>query len=133
SSDVIEYCARNLPGWTPLAMSGYHIRDRGSTATQELAFTFANGLAYLDRVCRRGMHIDSFAPQIWTFLSAGIDVLEEVAKFRAARRVWARLVRERDGAATPGPVKLKIFGYIGGGNLVAQQPLNHIARVAIET
>src|SRR6058998_2942704 len=133
SSDVIEYCARNLPGWTPLAMSGYHIRDRGSTATQELAFTFANGLAYLDQVCRRGMHIDTFAPQIWTFLSAGIDVLEEVAKFRAARRIWARLMRERYGAQNPETMKLKIFAYTLGGNLVAQQPLNNIARVAIET
>ncbi len=87
SADVIEYCARNLPGWTPLAMSGYHIRDSGSTAAQELAFTFANGLAYVDEVLRRGLNIDTFAPQIWTFLSAGIDV----------------------------------------------QPLNNIARVAIET
>ena len=133
SSDVIEYCAHNLPDWTPLAMSGYHIRDRGSTATQELAFTFANGLAYLDQVCRRGMHIDTFAPQIWTFLSAGIDVLEEVAKFRAARRIWARLMRERYGAQNPETMKLKIFAYTLGGNLVAQQPLNNIARVAIET
>src|SRR2546427_11784025 len=133
SSDVIEYCAHNLPDRTPLAMSGYHIRDRGSTATQELAFTFANGLAYLDQVCRRGMHIDTFAPQIWTFLSAGIDVLEEVAKFRAARRIWARLMRERYGAQNPETMKLKIFAYTLGGNLVAQQPLNNIARVAIET
>jgi len=133
SSDVIEYCARNLPAWTPLAMSGYHIRDRGSTATQELAFTFANGLAYLDQVCRRGMSIDTFGPQIWTFLSAGIDVLEEVAKFRAARRIWARLMRTRYGAQNPETMKLKIFAYTLGGNLVAQQPLNNIARVAIET
>ena len=133
SSDVIEYCARNLPAWTPLAMSGYHIRDRGSTATQELAFTFANGLAYLDQVCRRGMNIDTFAPQIWTFLSAGIDVLEEVAKFRAARRIWARLMRDRYSAQNPETMKLKIFAYTLGGNLVAQQPLNNIARVAIET
>ena len=90
SADVIEYCARHLPDWTPLAMSGYHIRDSGSTAAQELAFTFANGLAYVDDVLRRGIDIDTFAPQIWTFLSAGIDFLEEVAKFRAARRIWAR-------------------------------------------
>ncbi len=133
SSDVIEYCARNLPDWTPLAMSGYHIRDRGSTATQELAFTFANGLAYVNEVCRRGLNIDAFAGQIWTFLSASIDVLEEVAKFRAARRVWARLMRERFGAQNPETMKLKIFAYTLGGNLVAQQPLNNIARVAIET
>ncbi|MBI2149991.1 MAG: methylmalonyl-CoA mutase [Acidobacteria bacterium] len=133
SSDVIEYCARHLPGWTPIAMSGYHIRDRGSTAAQELAFTFANGLAYVDEVFRRGMNIDAFAPQIWTFLSAGMDFLEEVAKFRAARRIWARLMRERYGARNPEAAKLKIFAYTLGGNLVAQQPLNNIARVAIET
>jgi methylmalonyl-CoA mutase N-terminal domain/subunit len=114
-------------------MSGYHIRDRGSTATQELAFTFANGLAYVDEVCRRGMNIDAFAPQIWTFLGGGIDVLEEVAKYRAARRIWARLMRERYGAQNPETMKLKIFAYTLGGNLVAQQPLNNIARVAIET
>jgi methylmalonyl-CoA mutase N-terminal domain/subunit len=133
SSDVIEYCGRNLPTWTPLAMSGYHIRDSGSTAAQELAFTFANGLAYIDEVLGRGLKIDDFAGQIWTFLSAGIDVLEEVAKFRAGRRVWAKLMRERYGAQNPETMKLKIFAYTLGGNLVAQQPLNNIARVAVET
>ncbi len=133
SSDVIEYCGRNLPTWTPLAMSGYHIRDSGSTAAQELAFTFANGLAYIDEVLHRGLTVDDFAGQIWTFLSAGVDVLEEVAKFRAGRRVWARLMRERYGAQNPETMKLKIFAYTLGGNLVAQQPLNNIARVAIET
>ncbi len=133
SADVIEYCGRHLPDWTPLAMSGYHIRDSGSTAVQELAFTFANGLAYVDNVLGRGLNIDDFAPQIWTFLSAGIDFLEEVAKFRAARRIWARLMREKYGAQNPETMKLKIFAYTLGGNLVAQQPLNNIARVAIET
>ncbi len=133
AADVIEYCANYLPDWTPLAMSGYHIRDSGSTAAQELAFTFANGLAYVEEVLRRGVSIDTFAPQLWTFLSAGIDFLEEVAKFRAARRVWAKLMRERYGAQNPEAMKLKIFAYTLGGNLVAQQPLNNIARVAIET
>ena len=133
SSDLIEYCGRHLPAWTPMAMSGYHIRDSGSTAAQELAFTFANGLAYVDEVLGRGLKIDDFAGQIWTFLSAGIDVLEEIAKFRAARRVWAKLMRERYGAENPATMKLKIFAYTLGGNLVAQQPLNNIARVAIET
>ncbi|GIK42832.1 MAG: methylmalonyl-CoA mutase [Chloroflexota bacterium] len=133
SADVIEYCAHHLPGWTPLAMSGYHIRDSGSTAAQELAFTFANGLAYVDNVLQRGLSIDTFAPQLWTFLSAGVDFLEEVAKFRAARRIWARLMREKYGAQNPEAMKLKIFAYTLGGNLVAQQPLNNITRVAIET
>ncbi|MFN8455126.1 MAG: methylmalonyl-CoA mutase family protein [Anaerolineae bacterium] len=133
SADVIEYCAHHLPEWTSLAMSGYHIRDSGSTAAQELAFTFANGLAYVDNVLARGLKIDDFAPQIWTFLSAGVDFLEEVAKFRAARRIWARLMREKYGAQNPEAMKLRIFAYTLGGNLVAQQPLNNIARVAIET
>ena len=133
SADVIEFCARDLPDWTPLAMSGYHIRDSGSGAAQELAFTFANGLAYVDEVLRRNVNIDTFAPHIWTFLSAGIDFLEEVAKFRAARRVWAKLMRERYGAQNPETMKLKIFAYTLGGNLVAQQPLNNVTRVAIET
>jgi methylmalonyl-CoA mutase N-terminal domain/subunit len=133
SADVIEYCARHLRGWTPLAMSGYHIRDSGSSAAQELAFTFANGLAYVNEVRRRGVDVDTFAPQLWTFLGGGIDVLEEVAKFRAARRIWARLMRERYGAQNPDSMKLKIFAYTLGGNLLAQQPLNNIARVAIET
>ncbi|MCB0153691.1 MAG: methylmalonyl-CoA mutase [Anaerolineae bacterium] len=134
SADLIEYCAQQgLTDWTPLAMSGYHIRDSGSTAAQELAFTFANGMAYLDEALSRGINIDQFAPQIWTFLSAGVDFLEEVAKFRAARRVWAKLLRERYGAQNPEAMKLKIFAYTLGGNLVAQQPLNNIARVAIET
>ena len=133
SSDVMEYCARHLPGWTPLAMSGYHIRDSGATAAQELAFTFANGLAYVEETRRRGLHIDEFAGQIWTFLGGGIDFLEEVAKYRAARRIWAKLMRERYGAKNPETMKLKIFAYTLGGNLIAQQPLNNIARVAIET
>jgi methylmalonyl-CoA mutase N-terminal domain/subunit len=133
SGDLIEYCAGHLPDWTPLAMSGYHIRDSGSTAAQELAFTFANGLAYVDNVLRRGVSIDTFAPQLWTFLSAGIDFLEEVAKFRVARRIWAKLMHEKYGAQNPEAMKLKIFAYTLGGNLVAQQPLNNIARVAIET
>jgi methylmalonyl-CoA mutase N-terminal domain/subunit len=133
STDVIEYCAHHLPDWTPLAMSGYHIRDSGSTAAQELAFTFANGLAYIEASLRRGLDIDTFAPQLWTFLSAGVDFLEEVAKFRAARRIWAKLMRDRFGAQNPEAMKLKIFAYTLGGNLVAQQPLNNIARVAVET
>ncbi len=133
SADVIEYCARHLPDWTPLAMSGYHIRDSGSSAVQELAFTFANGLAYIEETLRRGLAIDAFAPQLWTFLAASIDVLEEVAKFRAGRRLWARLVRDAFGAQHPDSMKLRIFAYTLGGNLTAQQPLNNIARVAIET
>lgn len=133
STDVIEYCAQHLPAWVPLAMSGYHIRDSGSTAAQELAFTFANALAYIESALDRGLVIDDFAPQLFTFLAASIDFLEEVAKFRAARRFWARLMRERFGAQNPESMKLRIFAYTLGGNLVAPQPLNNIVRVAVET
>lgn len=132
STDVIEYCARYLPQWVPLAMSGYHIRDSGSTASQELAFTFANALAYIESALARGLGIDDFAPQLFTFLSASIDFLEEVAKFRAARRFWARLMRNRFGAQNPESMKLRILAYTLGGNLVAQQPLNNIVRVTVE-
>jgi len=133
STDVIEYCAKHLPDWVPLAMSGYHIRDSGSTASQELAFTFANALAYIESALDRGLKIDDFAPQLFTFLAASIDFLEETAKFRAARRFWARLMRERFGAQDPDSMKLRILGYTLGGNLIAQQPLNNVVRVTIET
>ncbi len=132
SVDVIEYCAREgLASWTPLAISGYHIRDSGSTAVQELAFAFANAIAYFDEAVRRGVDINTFAPNIWSFLASDIQILEEVAKFRAARRVWAKLMRERYGAEDPQAMALKIFGFTLGGRLVAQQPLNNIVRVAL--
>ncbi|MFC2037381.1 methylmalonyl-CoA mutase [Chloroflexota bacterium] len=133
STDVIEYCAKHLPGWVPLAVSGYHIRDSGSTAAQELAFTFANALAYIESALDRGLKVDDFAPQLFAFLAASIDLLEEAAKFRAARRFWARLMRERFDAQDPDSMKLRIFAYTLGGNLVAPQPLNNIVRVTIET
>jgi len=132
-TDVIEYCAKHLPAWVPLAMSGYHIRDSGSTAAQELAFTFANALAYLESALARGLAVDDFAPQLFTFLAASIDFLEEAAKFRAARRIWARLMQDRFGAQNPESKKLRIFAYTLGGNLIAPQPLNNIVRVTIET
>jgi methylmalonyl-CoA mutase N-terminal domain/subunit len=133
STDVIEYCAKHLQTWVPLAMSGYHIRDSGSTAVQELAFTFANALAYIQAALDRGLPIDSFSPQLYAFLGASIDFLEETAKFRAARRIWARLMRDRFGAQEPASMQLRIFAYTLGGNLIAEQPINNIVRVTIET
>lgn len=133
SADVIEYCAKHLPNWVPIAVSGYHIRDSGSTAVQELAFTLANAIAYMDETLRRGVSIDEFAPKMFTFLSSHIDFLEEVAKFRAVRRLWARLLKERYGAQHPNSMRLRIFAYTLGGALTAQQPLNNVVRVAIET
>ncbi|HLO04560.1 MAG TPA: methylmalonyl-CoA mutase family protein [Symbiobacteriaceae bacterium] len=134
SVDLVEYCARHgLGSWTPLAVSGYHIRDSGSTAVQELAFTFANAVAYIQEALRRGLAVDSFAPSIWAFLAGDIYFLEEVAKFRGARRLWARLLRERFGAESLESQALKIFCYTLGGRATAQQPLNNIARVALMT
>jgi len=133
STDVIEYCAEHLPSWVPLAVSGYHIRDSGSTAAQELGFTFANAIAYIESALERGLSIDAFAPQLFTFLGASIDFLEEVAKFRVARRLWARLLEDEYGAQDPESKKLRIFAYTLGGNLVAPQPLNNIVRVTVET
>jgi methylmalonyl-CoA mutase N-terminal domain/subunit len=132
-ADTIEYCAEHLPHWTPLAMSGYHIREAGADAAQELAFTFANGIAYCEAAIRRGVPVERFAPSLFTFLSAGTDLLEEVAKFRAARRVWSRLVKERLGTDDEASRALRIFAFSAGSSLTAQQPLNNVVRVTIAT
>ncbi|MDR2006022.1 MAG: methylmalonyl-CoA mutase family protein, partial [Acidaminococcales bacterium] len=131
--DVIEYCAKNLPGWTPLAVCGYHIRDGGATAAQEIAFAMADAICYLDAAARRGLAIDSFAPSLYFFLASHVDLLEEVAKFRAARRVWARILKERYRSWNENSQKMSIFIMTMGGALTAEQPLNNIARVTIET
>ncbi len=132
SIDVVEYCARHgIDTWTPLAISGYHIRDAGATAVQELAFSFSNAIAYFNEAVSRGVDIDRFAGGIWAFLASDIHLLEEVAKFRAARRVWAKLMKERYGAMNQDAMALKIFGFTLGGRLTAQQPLNNVVRVAI--
>jgi len=130
--DVIEYVGKHLPRWTPLAMSGYHIREAGSDAVQEVAYTFANAIAYLDAAVRRGVPVDAVAPTFYTFLSATMDFLTEVAKFRAARRVWAKLLRERYGATDPRSMQLRIFVFTAGSSLTAQQPLTNVARTAVE-
>lgn len=132
AADVIEYCSQNLRSWVPMAVCGYHLRDSGCTAVQELAFTLANARAYFEAVTRRGLSVDDFAPKLFTFLSAHLDLLEEVAKFRAARRLWARMLKEKFGAANPSSMKLNILAYTMGGALTAQQPLNNIVRVTIE-
>ncbi|MFI5253927.1 MAG: methylmalonyl-CoA mutase [Candidatus Limnocylindrales bacterium] len=132
SVDVLEYAARHVPRWVPLAVSGYHIRESGSDAVQEIAFTFANAVAYLDAAVARGVSIDAVAPTLFTFLSAGIELLPEVAKFRAARRVWAKLIRERYGARDPRSEQLRIFVFTAGSSLTAQQPLNNVVRSTAE-
>jgi methylmalonyl-CoA mutase N-terminal domain/subunit len=130
--DTIEYCARHTPSWVPLAMSGYHIRESGSDAVQEVAWTFANARAYLDEAVRRGVSVDEVAPTLFTFLSVTMDFLPEVAKLRAARRVWARLMRDTYGASDPRSQQLRIFAFTAGSTFTAQQPLNNVARAAIE-
>jgi len=131
-AQVIEHSARHLPSWTPLTLSGYHIREAGATATQELAFTFANAIAYCEAALARGLTIEDFAPKLFTFLSANLHLLEEVAKFRAARRVWDAIVSSRFGVADPASRALRIFAFSAGSNLTAQEPLVNVVRVTIE-
>ena len=130
--DTIEYCVSQVPSWTPLAMSGYHIRESGATAVQEIAFTFANARAYLDECVRRGVDVDLVAPTLFTFLAITMDLLPEVAKFRAARRVWARLLRNTYGASDPRSQQLRIFAFTAGSSFTAQQPLNNVIRASLE-
>ncbi|WP_166351824.1 acyl-CoA mutase large subunit family protein [Phytoactinopolyspora limicola] len=130
--DTIEHCATHVPRWVPLAMSGYHIRESGADAVQEVAWTFANARAYLDEAVRRGVSIDDVAPTLFTFLSVTIDALPEVAKLRAARRVWARLMREVYGAADPRSMQLRIFAFTAGSTFTAQQPMNNVVRASVE-
>jgi methylmalonyl-CoA mutase N-terminal domain/subunit len=130
-ADVIAHCARHLPSWTPLSMSGYHMREAGANAIQELAFTFANGIAYCDAAVERGLSVDDFAPSLFTFLTADMELLEEIAKFRAARNVWDWIMSERFGAKNPDSRALRIFAFSAGSNLTAQQPLVNVIRVSI--
>ncbi len=130
--DVIEFCASSAPKFNPVSISGYHIREAGATAVQELAFTIADGLAYVDHCLSRGMEIDSFAPQLSFFFDVHNDFFEEIAKFRAARRMWARLMRERYGAKKDASCKLRTHAQTAGVSLTAQQPINNVARVAMQ-
>lgn len=130
--DVIEYCAKEAPRFNPVSISGYHIREAGATAVQELAFTIADGMAYVDHCIRRGMPVDSFAPRLSFFFDIHNDFFEEIAKLRAARRMWARIMRDRFGAKEEGSMKLRTHAQTAGVSLTAQQPINNVARVAIQ-
>ncbi len=130
--DIMEYCSRELPRWNSISISGYHIREAGATAVQELAFTLANGIAYVEAAVKRGLDVDSFAPRISFFFGAHNNLFEEVAKFRAARRLWARIMRERFGAKNPASWMLRFHTQTAGCTLTAQQPLNNIIRVTIQ-
>ena len=130
--DLIEYCARHMPRWNPISISGYHIREAGANAVQELAFTFANAIAYVEACLERGLKVDEFAPRISFFFSVHNDFFEEIAKFRAARRIWAKIMRERFGAEKPRSCTLRFHTQTAGSTLTAQQPLVNVVRVAIQ-
>jgi len=130
--DMIEFCAREVPRWHAVSISGYHIREAGSTAVQELAFTLADGIAYVEAARQRGLAVDDFAPRLSFFFNLHNDFLEEVAKLRAARRLWASLMRERFGARDPRSLRLRTHAQTAGCSLTAQQPLNNVVRVAVQ-
>ncbi|MEA2371661.1 MAG: methylmalonyl-CoA mutase, N-terminal domain [Solirubrobacteraceae bacterium] len=130
--DMIEWCTRHMPRWHPISISGYHIREAGSTAAQELAFTLKDGLTYVEQAVERGLDIDDFAPRLSFFFNAQIDFFEEIAKYRAARRIWAREMRETFGAKNPRSWQMRFHTQTAGVSLTAQQPLNNIVRTAIE-
>ncbi|GBD12410.1 Methylmalonyl-CoA mutase [bacterium HR24] len=131
-TDVFAWCKDNLPSWNTISISGYHIREAGSTAVQEVAFTFANAIAYVQAAIDRGLQVDEFAPRLSFFFAAYTNVLEEVAKFRAARRLWARIMKERFGAKDPRSQMLRFHTQTGGATLTAQQPLNNVVRVTLQ-
>jgi methylmalonyl-CoA mutase N-terminal domain/subunit len=131
-TDLFAYCAQEVPHWNTISISGYHIREAGSTAVQEVAFTLANGIAYVQAALDAGLGVDDFAPQLSFFFNAHNNFLEEVAKFRAARRLWARIMRERFGALDPKSWSLKFHTQTGGSTLTAQQPDNNVVRVTLQ-
>jgi methylmalonyl-CoA mutase, N-terminal domain len=130
--DLIEWCSRHMPRWHPVSISGYHIREAGATAAQELAFTLKDGLTYVEQAVGRGLDVDDFAPRLSFFFNAHIDLFEEVAKYRAARRIWAREMRETFGARDERSWLMRFHTQTAGVSLTAQQPLNNVVRTAIE-
>jgi methylmalonyl-CoA mutase, N-terminal domain len=131
-TDMVEFCAREMPKWHPISISGYHIREAGSNAIQELAFTLADGFAYVDAGIERGLDVDDFAPRLSFFFNAHVDFFEEIAKYRAARRIWARELRERYGAKNPRSWLMRFHTQTAGVSLTAQQPEVNIVRTALE-
>ncbi len=131
-TDIFAFCERELPDWNTISISGYHIREAGSTAVQEVAFTFANAIAYVQAAVERGLDINTFGQRLSFFFNAHSDFLEEIAKFRAARRLWARIMRDRFGATNPRAMQLRFHTQTAGSTLTAQQPDNNIVRVALQ-
>lgn len=130
--DIIDYCFKNVPKWNTISISGYHIREAGATAVQEVAFTLADGVAYVDAAASRGLKVDAFAPRLSFFFASHMDLLEEVAKFRAARRLWAKIMKDRFKAQNPESLMLRFHTQTGGVTLTAQQPENNIVRVTLQ-
>jgi methylmalonyl-CoA mutase N-terminal domain/subunit len=131
-TDMVEFCAKKAPRFHPVSISGYHIREAGSTAIQELAFTIADGLCYVEDAVKRGLDVDDFAPRLSFFWDIHVDFLEEIAKLRAARRMWAQLMKERFGAKNPRSMMLRTHAQTAGVSLTAQQPINNVVRVALQ-
>jgi methylmalonyl-CoA mutase, N-terminal domain len=132
AADLIAYCARNVPKFNPISISGYHIREAGSTAAQEMGFAIANAIAYIEAVIRQGVEVDEFAPRLSWIFNTHDNFFEEIAKYRALRRMWAKLLKERFGAQKPGSMMLRTHTQTGGATLTAQQPENNIVRAAIQ-
>lgn len=132
-TDIFSFCSQSVPRWNTISISGYHIREAGSTASQEVAFTVADGIAYVEAAVKAGLPVDEFAPRLSFFFNAHNDLLEEVSKFRAARRLWAGIMRSRFGAENPKSMMMRFHTQTGGSTLTAQQPDNNIVRVAIQT
>jgi methylmalonyl-CoA mutase N-terminal domain/subunit len=132
TTDIFEYCAANIPRWNTISISGYHIREAGSTATQEIAFTLANAIAYVQAAVDAGLDVDEFAPRLSFFWNGHNNFFEEVAKFRASRRMWHRIMTERFGATNPKSTMLRFHTQTGGSTLTAQQPVNNVVRVALQ-
>jgi methylmalonyl-CoA mutase N-terminal domain/subunit len=132
-TNIFEYCSKNVPNWNTISISGYHIREAGSTAAQEIAFTIADGIAYCEAAIKAGLDVDAFAGRLSFFWNAHNNVLEEVAKFRASRRVWAKIMKERFGAKNPKSWMLRVHTQTAGSMLTAQQPENNVVRVALQT
>ena len=132
TTDIFEYCAENVPRWNTISISGYHIREAGANAVQEIAFTLANGIAYVQAAIDRGLNLDNFAKRLSFFFAAHNDFFEEIAKFRAARRLWAKIMRERFHAKNPRSWLLRFHTQTSGVALTAQQPLNNIVRVTLQ-
>src|SRR5256712_1135802 len=131
-TDIFAYCQQEVPNWNTISISGYHIREAGSTAVQELAFTFANAITYVQAALDRGLDIDSFAPRLSFFFDTHNDFLGEVAKFRAARRIWAKIARDRFGAKDPRSMMVRFHTQTGGSTLTAQQPINNVVRTTLQ-